>query len=207
MLIKSGQGRTLKRRSVGSSSSKRAHLLQLLERREMLAGDIQRSESSADLDLLRLEQETQGAQALDPGGLFEGVADSTFASAGTAKVHGDPFASVGTELVVVDGGIDNHQELLSSLSLADDADPLREIEVLVVHSERDGIAQISDALRDRQDVTAVHLFSHGSEGSLRIGNSVLNSDSLDDYAADLYRWRESLAEGADILLYGCNVAG
>ena len=52
----------------------------------------------------------------------------------------------------------------------------------------------------------VHILSHGESGELMIGTSVLDGDKLDAYADRLTQWRAGLAGGADLLLYGCNVA-
>ncbi|HHJ15081.1 MAG TPA: DUF4347 domain-containing protein, partial [Gammaproteobacteria bacterium] len=77
---------------------------------------------------------------------------------------------------------------------------------IVLDAERDGVEQISEILAQYQDVTAVHLFSHGASGFLRLGNNALTSARLEDYREQLAGWGASLTENADILLYGCNVA-
>ncbi|MBD0314820.1 MAG: DUF4347 domain-containing protein, partial [Microcoleus sp. T3-bin5] len=55
-------------------------------------------------------------------------------------------------------------------------------------------------------VDQVHIFSHGSSGSLQLGSATLNSDNLPQYENLLQGWRNALSEKADIMLYGCDVA-
>jgi hypothetical protein len=54
---------------------------------------------------------------------------------------------------------------------------------------------------------AIHIIFHGSPGCIYLGNSVLNRNNLFCYQNNLQSWRKALAEDADILLYGCRVAG
>jgi hypothetical protein len=44
-------------------------------------------------------------------------------------------------------------------------------------SRPDGFAQVDEILQGRDDVAAVHLLSHGSEGEVRLGGSVLNAET------------------------------
>ena len=53
---------------------------------------------------------------------------------------------------------------------------------------------------------AIEIISHGSEGTIQLGKSVLSNDSLSEYSSQLQQWGKALREEADILLYGCNVA-
>ena len=49
--------------------------------------------------------------------------------------------------------------------------------------------------------------SHGSEGSVRLGNIWLTSATLGGYAGRVSGWQEALASNADLLFYGCDLAG
>ncbi|MBL4827165.1 MAG: DUF4347 domain-containing protein [Spongiibacteraceae bacterium] len=81
-----------------------------------------------------------------------------------------------------------------------------EIKIFIINSELDGLEQISSILDQYQDVSAVHILSHGSSAGLRLGNSQLNSQNLKQNSAKLKAWGQSLTEDGDILLYGCDVA-
>jgi Domain of unknown function (DUF4347)/Domain of unknown function (DUF4082) len=72
---------------------------------------------------------------------------------------------------------------------------------------RDGIEQITQALSNYHDLTGIDIISHGNVGQVQLGTNTLNANSLPQYAHELQQWGTSLAEGADILFYGCNFAG
>ncbi len=101
-------------------------------------------------------------------------------------------------LVFIDGTVeDAHQLALSTLP---------GVEAILLDPTQDGIAQITATLANRSDISSVHLIGHGSSGSLRLGNTVLNQATIAQYADSLNQWKTALTEDADLLLYGCNVA-
>ncbi|MCR9201254.1 MAG: DUF2341 domain-containing protein [Planctomycetaceae bacterium] len=108
-----------------------------------------------------------------------------------------------TELVVVDPSADDHEQLVADLQAQTD----RHFEILVLDPHTDGIAQITDRLQGLQDVSAVHLVSHGEEGEILLGTSVLSQRTIDRYAAELVTWQGALTADADLLIYGCDLAG
>lgn len=81
-----------------------------------------------------------------------------------------------------------------------------DVDVFLIDSRRDGIAQITDVLSSYHHVASLHLVSHGNEGTLYLGNTALSADNLDSYGWDLQIWGAALAPDADVMLYGCNVA-
>ena len=83
----------------------------------------------------------------------------------------------------------------------------RRIEVVVLETGRDGVAQITEAIEERRDVGAVHIVSHGSDGSLTLGDTKLNAYNIERYRDAIKNWQASLTEGADLLIYGCDFAG
>jgi hypothetical protein len=109
------------------------------------------------------------------------------------------------ELVFVDAGAPNYQQLINDLIKAQAEG--RPIEVVVLESDRDGIEQITEAMAERRDVSAVHIVSHGSDGSLSLGDTRLSAYNLGKYRDAIASWGTSLADGADLLLYGCDFAG
>ena len=68
------------------------------------------------------------------------------------------------------------------------------------------LARIGDALAAREGVTELHLISHGEDGELVLGGQRLDTVDLLARADAVERWGLALADGADILLYGCDVA-
>ncbi len=107
-------------------------------------------------------------------------------------------ASSSYEVVFIDSAIADTQALLVGVSAS--------AEVVLLDASQDGIAQISDFLAQRSNITALHIVSHGSAGNLLLGNAALNVNTLDYYATSLQGWAKSFTTGADILLYGCDVA-
>ena len=82
-----------------------------------------------------------------------------------------------------------------------------EVTLIIIDAEQDGVAQISQALSQYQDLDQVYIFSHGAEGQLSLGSSQLDSESLQgQYAEAVASWGQALDSEADILLYGCDVA-
>ncbi|WP_432470592.1 DUF4347 domain-containing protein [Amphritea sp. HPY] len=107
-----------------------------------------------------------------------------------------------TELLFVDSRTPDYQLLISDLAMDDS----RQFEVVFIGAEESGLQVISDTLTSYQDVEAVHLVSHGSAGEVTLGSDILSQETLADHSVSLSSWQESLAEDADLLLYGCDLA-
>jgi len=106
------------------------------------------------------------------------------------------------ELVVIDPSAQDYEELVADLLGQDD----RAFEILVLDSTADGIDQITDALNELNDISAIHLVSHGRSGEVHLGNTVLSQQTLNGYASQLALWQDSLTGDADLLIYGCDLA-
>jgi Ca2+-binding RTX toxin-like protein len=101
-------------------------------------------------------------------------------------------------LYVFDSGIPDLQKLLAGLG-ADQR-------VAILDSGSDGVLQLADALSGESGLDAIHLFSHGSAGSLWLGSTVLDQANLSGYSAALAQIGSALSDSGDLLLYGCDVA-
>lgn len=113
-------------------------------------------------------------------------------------------AEVRRELVVVDTSVENHQQLLNDL-LAN-GDVSRDVQVVTIDGDDDGVRKVGEILSKYDDLDALHLVSHGDDGALRLGNLWLTNDNLGLYAAELAEWSTAFADGADLLIYGCDLA-
>ncbi|MFZ6780587.1 DUF4347 domain-containing protein, partial [Undibacterium sp. Ji83W] len=109
-----------------------------------------------------------------------------------------PVVSAAHEVVFVDTTLQNWQSLIGNLKPG--------TEVITLDPLKNGVQQMADALQGKADITAVHVVSHGGEGYLVVGNTMLSSYNLTDYQASLATIKKAMAPGADILLYGCDVA-
>ena len=78
-----------------------------------------------------------------------------------------PELTTPSELVFVDTDTPDYQQLVDDL-LGNRSDQ-RQFEVILLDSGSDGIARITGALSQHSGLDAVHIVSHGSEGSVSLG--------------------------------------
>jgi Domain of unknown function (DUF4347) len=102
-----------------------------------------------------------------------------------------------SSILFLDPSIPDYQSLIQGLEA--------DVQLVIIDPTQDGIAQITDALKLGVYDT-VHIVSHGSVGNLNLGTTQLNSETISGYRDRLQSWSQYLNPGADILLYGCNVA-
>ncbi len=120
--------------------------------------------------------------------------------------HLDPAggdADVRVEIVFVDTGIENGQQLLADLM---SRDGVSITQVHLIDSNSDGVHQIAQVLAGQQGIDAIHIISHGAAGQIQLGSSTLSTGSLDGYTGQLNDWGSALADSGDILIYGCDLA-
>ncbi|MEL6929811.1 MAG: DUF4347 domain-containing protein, partial [Cyanobacteria bacterium J06600_6] len=79
-------------------------------------------------------------------------------------------------------------------------------QLIVLDAERNGIEQISEVLATQEDVSSIHLISHGEAGKINLGNTELSIKTWDANRDRLQEWSKSLTTDADIILYGCNIS-
>ena len=108
------------------------------------------------------------------------------------------------ELVFVDTDTPDYQLLVDDLLGNSSEDRL--IEVVLLDNSSDGIAQITDMLSEYNELDAVHIISHGSEGSIDLGGTQLEFDTLLANTTAIQGWAEAFSENGDLLIYGCNLA-
>ncbi|NBD16307.1 MAG: DUF4347 domain-containing protein [Cyanobacteria bacterium] len=101
-----------------------------------------------------------------------------------------------SSIMFVDSGIATSEDLVAAVP--------QQMEVIVLDSQQDGITQISEVLAQKSDLESVHIVSHGEPGSLQLGTTELNRETLEEDKA--LEWSGALTDTGDILLYGCNVA-
>ncbi|QQQ15521.1 VCBS domain-containing protein [Aeromonas media] len=101
------------------------------------------------------------------------------------------------EVAFVDTSVDNYQDLVDGL---DDG-----VEVILIDSSENGLEQMVAALQGQSGIDAIHLFSHGDVGELKLGTLTLNGENLDANAQLLAALGETLTESGDLMLYGCYV--
>ena len=106
-------------------------------------------------------------------------------------------------LVFIDSAVEDYESIAAGV--------LPGQQVVIVDRTKNGIEQITSELENyastKRAIDSVHIISHGNSGSLQLGNTALDSDNIEQYKSQLKKWHNSLAPGADILLYACEVAG
>lgn len=101
------------------------------------------------------------------------------------------------EVYVVDSHVQNWQSLVSQLPEGS--------RVLVLDAQHSGLEQINDALKNDNNITAIHIISHGASDEITLGSDKLNDQTIGLYQQQLEKLGEKLTTDGDILLYGCNV--
>ncbi|MBF0627583.1 MAG: DUF4347 domain-containing protein [Magnetococcales bacterium] len=103
-----------------------------------------------------------------------------------------------SEIVFIDAAVPDPVGLLSGIA----ANAL----VVRLDAGQDGVTQITSVLEKHQNISAIHILSHGAPGQLQLGSRHLSLDNLSAYSTALFSWRDALTPDADLLLYGCDVA-
>ena len=102
-----------------------------------------------------------------------------------------------SSLIVVDAAVPELEQLIAGLNNSN---------ILLLDRNKDGVAQITTALAASQGtINALHIISHGSDGSISLGNTALNAASLGQYSDTLTQWNRHFSPSGDILVYGCEV--
>ena len=110
-----------------------------------------------------------------------------------------------------------HEVVFVQSSLLDVADLIDDIEteassrghfvdVFVLDRLSNGFEQIDSILAQYDDLNAIHIVSHGTEGMIQLGGSWLTAGNVDQHSGELQRWGMALIDSGDILIYGCDVA-
>ncbi len=141
--------------------------------------------------------------AVSSGDEFVYQWDSQDQSLAVATVESEQ--AVRHELVFVDTGAKDYRLLLDDLLASEDES--RSFDVVLLDSSRDGIEQISEALAGYEDLDAVHIVSHGTDRAVKLGSTWLQLSNVDAYAGEISLWGNAFSADADLLFYGCNLAG
>jgi len=104
------------------------------------------------------------------------------------------------EVVFVDTSISDYKTLEASIGTG--------IEIVEINSSNSGLAQIAKWAESQNGFDAIHIFSHGADGTVNLGTDWINNANLNTTTnqAELAKLGYTLKTGGDILIYGCNVA-
>ncbi|CBN58003.1 MULTISPECIES: DUF4347 domain-containing protein [Kamptonema] len=102
------------------------------------------------------------------------------------------------QIIFIDSSVEDYQILAQNAAQGS--------KVVILDDQSSAIAQITQSLAGESDLEALHIISHGSEGSITLGTEVINGNAIEALGDRLKQWGKSLTKTGDILLYGCNVA-
>jgi hypothetical protein len=176
--------------SAPSRSARQAPALRLsgLEPRILM------SATPLDAAMMPAADEAAMVVAVEPAGTADSVAQETLA-------RSSPEHRSSRELIVIDGAVPDLQQLLDDLSTSG-----RDAEVFVLDAHRDGVEQISEILDSRNGIASIHIVSHAQRGAVKLGQVWLGESNLLGYSGAIAGWQNALADGADMLFYGCDLA-
>ena len=144
--------------------------------------------------------------ALPPAAPLESHVEAKVSSNDAVVVQSDTSRVVETafrELVIIDAGVPDLDALLADFENRGADAP----KVIVLEAGQDPLASLGRILTGEQELNAVHLISHGEDGALELGGQRITVLDLLARAHEIAGWRNAFADDADLLLYGCNVAG
>jgi hypothetical protein len=119
----------------------------------------------------------------------------------TGAVQIDAALSVAQrQIVFIDGAVPDAQLLAAGVKPG--------VTAVVLDPHGDELRQIADYLASHAEtnLAAIDVVAHGSDGALRLGNAVLDSATIPQYATDLAAIGAALRPGGAVQLYGCDVA-
>ncbi len=116
----------------------------------------------------------------------------------------DAETSMRHEILFIDSRTPDYLELLDDIQKRDGNIAY---EIFILDSGRDGIEQVSDVLAQYDQIDAVHFISHGTNGAVQLGSNWLSQENLAAYSSAIERWGSALSNQADLLFYGCDLAG
>ena len=167
-----------------SSDSGQAPLLMALEPRIMF-----------DASVGVVAQDAASQTTVDATKDSTSYQESSQSPAASASTDGRAQQAQRSEVVFVDGQVNDLTQLLSGLSA--------NAEVVILDPSKDGLQQMADYLKGREGLDAIHLLSHGSDGMVQIGNFWLASNNLAEHRAALESIGSALKADGDLMLYGC----
>ncbi len=189
---------------VGSAASRKSRnkfstMLMELEQRIAFdaagAATVEKVQQDADHPADQAEQQ-QGDSNTDHAALVEALRH-TIPDANDAPAQ--PQVEKPIQIVFVDSSVPDYDELLQGIE--------GEYEVVVLDAGQDGVKQMANVLQNMDNVEAIHIISHGNQGTLSLGTATLTAETMaGEYRDELSAIRSSLTDNADIMIYGCDFA-
>lgn len=100
------------------------------------------------------------------------------------------------QLVIVDPAVEGYDDLLVNLE---------ENAAVVILPENATLDDLAASVAGYENLSAIHVISHGDIGRVQIGGTILTIDNLDQATHALRLLGGALSETGDLLLYGCDI--
>ncbi|MEI7427468.1 MAG: Ig-like domain-containing protein, partial [Betaproteobacteria bacterium] len=129
------------------------------------------------------------------------VVDTTSPLVATSSLDlstGQVITQHSNEILFVDTTVAGYQTLIN--------DSRSGVDIYLLDNNQNPWSQMTDVLSHYQNVSAVHIVSHGAAGEIIIGDKPYGVTQLDGFSAELATWQNHMNANADILLYGCDIA-
>ncbi|PVV24218.1 MAG: hypothetical protein B6D79_11140, partial [gamma proteobacterium symbiont of Ctena orbiculata] len=156
---------------------------------------------SADLAGIAVDFTTNDSESPDTEIDLQLIEDELL---GESLIQSDESEPATRELVIIDPTTADHQSLVDDLINRNREG--RNFEIVLLDDSGSGIAQLSGTLAQYQDLDAIHLISHGSDGEIHLLNEVIDQSRVQSDPEIFSSWGQSLAADGDLLIYGCDLA-
>jgi len=120
------------------------------------------------------------------------------------KLTGVPQESNTKNLVFIDSSLPDAASLLDDVKSKQSDNSIWE--VVWIEPDSNGVSKITETLTGLTDINSIHILTHGDDTGFQLGTVKLDAGSFSQYDSDFSQWGHSLAAGADLLIYGCDLA-
>lgn len=112
------------------------------------------------------------------------------------------------ELIIIDPAVHDPYMLYQALKakFKQHLGQNNKTKIVFLRPEREPLQQIRNAINDTSNVSQLSIVSHASNGALFLSGKWIDKDYINQHQAMMSEIGSSLKNGADLKLYGCNLA-
>jgi len=157
-------------------------------------------------------RKSQRARMLEPRVLLDAAAVETLVDVATdaasesapmvdtTALFDVPGVTGKREAYVIDSSVQGYENLLMHVPAGS--------ELFLIDGSKPGLEQLNQALSAAGgNFDVIHVISHGTGGTLKLGSDTLNNANLSSFESALQTLGGQLSAEGDVLLYGCDMAG
>ncbi|MCJ8301849.1 DUF4347 domain-containing protein [Shewanella sp.] len=112
------------------------------------------------------------------------------------------------ELIIIDPAVHDPYMLYQALKakFKQHLGQNNKTQIVFLRPEREPLQQIRNAIKDKPNLSQLSIVSHASNGALFLSGKWIDKDYINQHEAMMSEIGSSLKKGADLKLYGCNLA-